>query len=308
MDGGGIFLQRVTEKNRVYLCLLMVVFLWGVNSVSIKYLTQFFPPVLLAAVRLVLASAFLFIFFFCTNKKRLLPRASWAPTAGVSLFCIFLHQIALTTGLKETSGTHAILILGLGPLFTMIFAAVFLKEKIFLPQALGLLSGFLGVLLVVSGKSQSGSTLLGDGITAIAAITFSIGSLFVKKAVCNSSSLAVTTYSHLFAAGGLATSAAFLYTGADFPADLGILPVLVLLFSSFMSTAVGALLWNQSIHKAGASTASLFQNGSPVIGILASAAFLGEELLWQYFISLVLVVGGVILGTGIWKMPLRTAK
>ena len=130
-DRGGFFVLQITEKNRVYLCLLMVIFLWGVNSVSIKYLTQFFPPVLLAAVRLLLASLFLFAFFVCTNKKRLLPRASWAPTVGVSLFCIFLHQIALTTGLKETSGTHAILILGLGPLFTMLFAAVFLKEKIF---------------------------------------------------------------------------------------------------------------------------------------------------------------------------------
>lgn len=299
---------QITEKNRVYLCLLMVIFLWGVNSVSIKYLTQFFPPVLLAAVRLLLASLFLFAFFVCTNKKRLLPRASWAPTVGVSLFCIFLHQIALTTGLKETSGTHAILILGLGPLFTMLFAAVFLKEKIFLPQGLGLLSGFLGILLVVSGKSQSGSTVLGDAITTIAAMTFSIGSLFVKKAVCSSSSLAVTTYSHLLAALGLGITAAFFYTPADFPPGLGPLPVFVLLFSSFMSTAVGALLWNQSIHKAGATTASLFQNGSPIIGILASAVFLGEELLWQYFISLVLVLGGVIFGTGIWKMPLRAEK
>ena len=53
----------------------------------------------------------------------------------------------------------------------------------------------------------------------------------------------------------------------------------------------------------GASTAALFQNASPVVGIFAAALFLGEELIWQYFLSLCLVIGGVVLGAGILSLP-----
>lgn len=304
MKNGAYLLAKVSEKKEVYLLLLMVVVLWGVNTVSIKYLTQFFPPLLLASTRLLLASVFLFAVFVCTSKDRLLPRSAWGATAGVSVFCIFLHQIGLTIGLGETSGTHATLILGLGPLFTTTMASVFLREPFLPAKKIGIFLGLCGIGLIVAGKSQSGASLEGDGITCLAAITFSMGSLFVKKAVLHSSSLAVTAYSHLMAAVGLTVLNLTLHPISDYQAVPWTGTVLsVLLFSSFMSTAVGALLWNTSIHKVGASTASLFQNASPIVGIFAAVLFLGEEMMIQYFFSLLLVIGGVVLGTGIWSMP-----
>lgn len=61
-------LSKQAERKSPYMLLLLVVFLWGVNSVSIKYLTEFFPPLLLAAVRLLLAGSFLFGIFLLKNK------------------------------------------------------------------------------------------------------------------------------------------------------------------------------------------------------------------------------------------------
>ena len=297
-------MEKAADKKEVYLLLLMVVVLWGINTVSIKYLTQFFPPIMLASIRMILASSFLFTVFLCKTKQRKLPKTAWGATAGVAISCIFLHQIALTVGLKETSSTHATLILGLGPLFTTVLASFFLREPFTLAKGLGIFLGLCGIGLIVAGKSQSGSTLFGDGITCIAALTFAIGSLFVKKAVLNSSSLAVTAYSHTLAAIGLTSFNLLLYPVSDYAAvPMNGTILFVLLFSSFMSTAVGALLWNMSIHKVGASTAALFQNASPIFGIFAAALFLGEALRWQYFFSLLLISGGVILGTGILSLP-----
>ena len=301
-------LNKQAERKSPYMLLMMVVFLWGVNSVSIKYLTEFFPPLLLAAVRLLLAGSFLFGIFLLKNKKRKLPRPAWGATFGVAVFAIFLHQIALTVGLKATSSTHAILILGMGPLFTTVMACLFLREPFSLPRGLGLLLGLGGVILVVAGKSQTGASLLGDALIGAAALAFAIGALFVKKAVIHSSSLAVTAYSHFFAALGLGAAALCLQPPASAAIVFNSTVMGVLLFSSFMSTAVGALLWNMSIHQVGASTAALFQNASPIVGIFATALFLGEELIWQYFLSLCLVIGGVVLGAGILSLPDFTKK
>ncbi|TWH52035.1 DMT family transporter [Sporomusa sp. KB1] len=295
-------MEKTSNDQSAFLLLILVVFLWGLNSVSIKYLTHFFPPLALAPIRLTLASALLLPIVFYQYGYQKIPKRALLPITGIAVFCIFLHQIALTIGIGATSGIHAVLILGLSPLFTTSFSVFLLHESFTLAKGLGIALGFSGLLFVVAGQAQTGASLVGDGITCIATITFVIGSLFVKKATYYVSPLVVTAYSHVMAAIGLdvlglVTNSVWLY-----PDHLGFWPIAVLLFSSLMSTAVGALLWNMSIQKVGASTASFFQNATPLIGIFASALFLGEELHWQHFYALILVMIGVSLGTGVFKM------
>ncbi len=298
-------LENITNNRRIYLLLILVVILWGVNVVSIKYLTQFFPPLALAPIRLLLASSLLLPLAWRQHGYKKLSSKEWIPIVGVSMFCIFLHQIALTTGLTATSGIHGVLILGLNPLFTTMFASLLLKEKFTWAKGIAILFGFSGLLLVVSGSSQSGATLIGDGIMFIATITFVIGSLLVKKATLFVPPLIVTAYSHSLAAIGLLILGLFVNPIWNYPSAYDFWPIAVLLFSSFFSTALGALWWNTAIQQVGASTSSLFQNGSPIIGVLASAIFLGEQLYWYHFVALLLVILGVSLGTVVIRIPSR---
>lgn len=295
-------MKKVANQD-AFLLLLMVVVLWGVNSVSIKYLTRFFPPLALAPIRLCLASGLLLPIVLSRYGCRKPPREAWLPIIGVAVFCIFLHQIALTTGIQATSSTHAVIILGSSPLFTAILAGLFFKEPFTAGKGLGILLGIGGLLFVIAGNAQGEASLAGDAIMFIATITFVIGSLFVKKATASVSPLLVTAYSHSLAAIGLSVLGLFVNPAWNYGGSLDLQVVAVLLFSSFMSTAVGALLWNMAIEKIGASTASLFQNASPVIGVIASAFFLGEQLYWQHFVALLLVMLGVSFGTGILQIP-----
>lgn len=298
------FLKEPASNRDAFILLLIVVVLWGVNAVSIKYLTQFFPPLALAPIRLGLASGLLVPVVWYRYGYQKLPREAWLPIAGIALFCIFLHQITLTTGVKATSGTHAVIILGSSPLFANILARFFLNEAFTLTKAVGISLGFGGLLLIVSGNAQGETSLIGDAIMFLAAISFVIGSFFVKKAAISVSPLVITAYSHSIAAIallllGLAVNPVWSYTGS-----LGLQVFAVLLFSSFFSTALGALLWNMAIPKVGAATASLFQNASPVVGVTASAFFLGEQVSWQHLAALGLVLLGVSIGTGMIRLPM----
>lgn len=295
--------MKKTINQDAFLSLVLVVILWGVNSVSIKYLTQYFPPLALAPIRLCLASGLLLPIVFYRYGFRRPPRQVWLPIAGVAFFCIFLHQIALTTGIKATSGTHAVIILGSNPMFTVLLAGVFLKEPFTVAKGLGIALGIGGLLFVVAGNTQGEASVVGDLIMFIATITFVIGSFFVKKATATVSPLEITAYSHSVAAIALLMLGLFINPAWSYGGELHAWSIAVLLFSSFISTAVGALLWNMAIEKVGASTASLFQNASPVIGVMASAFFLGEQLYWQHFAALTLVILGVSLGTGMLQIP-----
>lgn len=296
-------MKKIADTQNIFTILMMVVVLWGLNSASIKYLTYFYPPLALAPIRLGLASGLLLIMVFQQYGYQKPPREAWLPIAGVAAFCIFFHQITLTLGIKATSSTHAVLILGTNPLFTTILAALFFKEGFTAAKGVGILLGFCGLLFVVAGSGHGESSLTGDLIMCIATISFVIGSFFIKTAALYVSPLVIAAYSHFLGFIGLLLLGLFVNPIWSYPGNAGFWPVSVLLFSSFMSTALGAYLWNIGVQKVGASTASLFQNASPIIGVFASAVFLGEQLTWQHPIALTLVVLGVSFGTGILQIP-----
>ena len=173
-------------------------------------------------------------------------------SAAWLFFSIFLHHIALAWGIATTSGTHAALILGLNPLLTTILASYFIKESFTWLKALAIFLGFSGVSLIISGQSAvSTATLSGDITILVATLAAAVGSLFIKKSTSLLSPLLVTAYSHVLASAGLVLTAwltvpVWIYDGA-FTA----IPVAVILFSSLINTALGALWWNTGIQQVG---------------------------------------------------------
>jgi drug/metabolite transporter (DMT)-like permease len=265
----------------------------------LKYLTLYFPPLALAPIRLSLATTLLFPVVLYKEGLVIPPIATFLPIAGVATFSIYLHQITLSWGISQTSSTHASLILGLNPLLTTVLATYLMKENFSFGKGLGILLGFSGVALVVSSGTAGASTLTGDLVMFAATITFVIGSLFVKKSTKNLSPLIVTAYSHGLASIGLLCTGGLFNSIWTYPGAFEPLPIIVLLFSSFINTALGALWWNTGIQQVGAATASLFLNATPVFGVFAAALFLGEQLNWTHFVALLLVITGVSLGTGL---------
>lgn len=201
-------INPISPTRWIYLILLIVVALWGINVVMIKYLISFFPPLALAAIRLSVAVSFLAPVAFYRYGFVKVPRAAWPALLGTALFSIYLHQITLSWGLTATSGTHTALILGLNPLFTTILASYFAKEKLSLHKFISIALGFSAILLIISrGSSGSASTLTGDIIILISMFTAVIGYLFIKQATDHLPILVLTSYSHALAAAGLLITA-----------------------------------------------------------------------------------------------------
>ena len=265
----------------------------------IKYLTKFYPPLALAPIRLCLATALLLPVVLYKQGYTKLPRPTMFAIVGIATFSIFLHQICLSWGIALTSSSHASLILGLNPMLTTALSSYLMKEPFTRTKVLGILLGFSGVALVVSGVSKGEATFLGDALMFTATVTFVVGSLFVKKSTSVVSPLIVTAYSHALASIGLLVTGFFINPVWSYPGAFEPLPLAVLLFSSLVNTALGALWWNMGIQRIGAATASLFLNGQPVTGVFAAAIFLSEKLYWTHYAALILVILGVSLGTGV---------
>lgn len=293
----GIVLKE-QERNGTFYLLAFVVVLWGINVVMIKYLTTFYPPLALAPIRIFLATCLLLPIVIRRYGLFKIPRKLFFFMFGVAFFSIFIHHILLSWGVSITSATHAALILGLNPLITSVLASRFVGEQLSFSKLLGICIGFLGVLLVVAGREETAATFIGDGFMFLAMMAAVIGSLFIKKCTEDIPVLVITAYTHAAASAGLLIFGCFVNTSWYSSADaFSFYPLSILFFSSFINTAMGAWWWNTGIQKIGASKSSLFQNGIPVFGVLASAVFLGEPFGWMQILALLFVCLGVILGT-----------
>lgn len=283
----------------IFLLLAFVVTLWGINVIMIKYLTKYYPVLALAPLRLALAVCLLFPLVMYKHGRHRLSREAWLMVGGAAVFSVFLHHVTMTWGLANTSGTHGALILGLSPLFVALLASRLMHEPFTWTKGLGIALGFGGVVLVVSGGNGGTASLAGDVVMFLSMLAFVGGTLFIKRGTALVSPLLVAAYSTLLGAAGLlvvglVANDVWYYEGAFAPG-----PVAVLLFSSFVNTALGAVWWNMGIQKVGASTTTLFQNGIPVVGVFTAALWLGEQLQWNHLAALALVLAGVSLGTGV---------
>jgi len=121
---------------------------------------------------------------------------------GASMFGITLNQLSYITGLSKTSPVDASLIATLGPIVTMLVAAVYLKEPITFKKILGVLVGAGGVfLLILTGVQMVNgeSHLYGNLLCLASSLSFALYLTLFRDLVRRYSSVTVMKWMFLYA-------------------------------------------------------------------------------------------------------------
>ncbi|QKH39683.1 DMT family transporter [Achromobacter pestifer] len=278
---------------------MFVMATWGLNIVSVKYLTLHMDVQALAAVRIVIA--FITVTLIIKARRGRIPRLGRAELGWVALagfLVVYAHQMALVTGLRVSSAANGTLIMATSPLLSALLAAIFYREKLTLVRISGALLGLLGVGMVVVGSgAQIGLTGWGDAIVFVAVLVFVCGGLVIQRMSRSMDPLGMLWYMYL--AGGLMLVVHAALTPASYQGDTWQMtwwPWLVLLFSAVIASGVSNIVWNAGIARLGISRAALFVNWLPIFGLLFAALFLDEHVTPTHVAGLACVLGGTWLG------------
>ncbi|MGG1662230.1 DMT family transporter [Brevibacillus sp. NRS-1366] len=287
------------NERLMYLMLAGVVMLWGLNVVMVKYLTTF-PSIYVAVIRMTVAGACLAPIVYMYRKNLKFSKMDWLLLAGVGASSIALHQITMATGVQYTTAGNASLILALNPLATALLAMLLLGEGMSWRKGIGIGIGFAGVLIVV--VSQYGGINMngwGDVIMFFSMLMYVTGGLLIRKLVVRGVPvLLVTALSQIFGVVFLWVTALTMNPASYyFELDVSAFQWLVIFVSGALSTALGTIGWNFGIRQLGASRTAIFLNGMPMASLLFAALFLGERLQLVHAVSLLMIVGGVYLGS-----------
>lgn len=275
--------------------------LWGLNLSAVKLLTATFDPLLVAALRMVIAFGALTALM--RWQRCPWPRFSvrqWAAVAVCAALMVYANQILLAEGLLRSSATNGALIMALSPLVSAVMVSIAYGERLTRGRLAGIVLGFGGVaaLTLTRPGAELATGGWGDLMIISAMASFAVGSVIIQRIAIRMDPLSMSWAIYTLGAAMLVLhtllSPVVLEAQVLFP---GVSPWLWLLYSGVAATALGSLIWNRAIGVIGAARTALYSYWIPIFGIAFAVLFLGEPLTAWHGVGLLAVLGGTFLGT-----------
>lgn len=270
-----------------FLLAILVVVIWGINFIFVKLALGEISPLLLCAVRFLLAS--IPAIFFIKP-----PAISFKIVTLYGLVMFALQFSLLFMGVKlGMSAGMGCLLLQAQVFFSVFFAVIFLGETLYFYQIVGAGVSFTGMGLVATHFDKNMS-LLGFILILAAAAAWGMGNLISKKAknvniialvvwgsfvasipmlllslLCEKTSQLVYTYHHLTLLGAGSV-----------------------LYIVYISTCIAYSIWGWLIHRYSIGIVAPFTLLAPVVGLLGSVLVLGEPCQsWKLIAGLLVITG-----------------
>lgn len=289
---------KISSKAFIYnIMALVTVIVWGVTFVSTKILiADGLSPVEIFIIRFSIAYVCAFVFshdrLWASNPRDEGMMLAAGVTGGS------LYFIAENSALGITFASNVSLIICCAPIFTIVLGKVFLRGIVKSLVWTGSVLAFIGVAMVVlNGSKQYGINPVGDLLTALAALSWAVYCILLKKLNSKYSNMFITR--KVFAYGVIT---AFVYY-ILFPSGNHIIYAEIksiiwnLLFLSVGASFLCYLMWNTAVRKLGAERTSNYIYLVPLITIIASTAILDEPFTVIMAVGTALIIGGVILST-----------
>lgn len=145
----------MTSQNKAFIALLITVLLWGTSFVAIRQSMLTFSPGGLALLRFVIASLAIIPVYFWLPTRTKPTRKEWPLLFLLGLSGIGIYNIFLNIGETTTSAAIASFMISQGPVLTIIFAVMFLRERLSGLSWLGMVLSFCGIIIIAYAESKA---------------------------------------------------------------------------------------------------------------------------------------------------------
>jgi len=286
--------------TRSYLLLIGAAVVWALQPAFIKWLTAEMLPLTFTALRHTVIAGVLLVVYYLRERHRFWPLGrEWLLFALMGATGILINNAVQFTGLKYTTMTNCALISAMAPTFTALLAALFLRERLAGRAWLGIVLSLVGVTVIISQGSweliQSLSLNYGDVLCIVAILGWAVFSLLGVEVMKRHSAVGATAWSSLF--GAVLTCLYGMAVGEFQPVALSPLAFSCAAYATLLGGIFCVLAWNYGVQAVGASTAAVFLNLMPVVGMVGGVILLGELITTASVAGAVLVISGVWLTT-----------
>ena len=298
-------------KTKAYINILIATLFFSSMEVAIKYTNGVFNPIQLNFVRFLVGGLILMPFAIKKLKKfdYKLTKGDYIKFAFLGGLQIVIGMSFYTVSILYIPAHMAAIIFSCNTFFSIVFAFIILREKIYTFTVIALCFSFSG-MAIISNISEHDIKVTGVVLCLLAAISFSLYGVLSKYFTKGSpiGGIVVTSYGFLFGVfelfilimiSRIATVSQFLNADnlkvlADIPilSGISIDAALPLIFICVGVTGLGFASYFAAIDALPMSTVSLVFFIKPVLAPIFAFLALGEIIVQKNIIGLLLIVIG----------------
>lgn len=287
-----------------YLALTVAHIIWGANIVVAKMTLEEFPVMTLGFSRFLLAFILVLPFLAVFEKNQFKIKAEhWLKLLFGAVFSVSLSIAFFFLGVSKTSAINASSLTMTVPLISVFVSWLFLKEKIYLINFLGIMIGLVGALVIIGlpiiffGGAGS-SDLLGSLLIILSGISGIIGMVIIKQLTKIYHPLVISSvFFFIGAVSFLIPAMLEFYSNPNWLNKISIFGVLGLIYMALMASVCAYFLYSWALQKIDIVKVALFDYINPAITASLAVPLLGERISFSFIIGTTLVVLGVYWGT-----------
>ena len=273
---------------------------WGLNWPAVKIMLGGISPWTLRSVGLTMGGLLLAAVTVASRQSLAVPRQYWGQLITAGLLAIAGFNIFAVFAQLSMSASRAAILTYTMPLWSVLFARIVLGEPIDRLRGLAVGIGAAGLALLSLpfwAQMQAGQFPIGLVYVMGAAISWALGTVYLKRCNIPGAPLALTTWQLLVGAVVTTAGMALFETPR---LDLSPLVATMLAYHIIFPQAVAYALWFGLIARVATSTVALGTLLVPIFGVLGAVVLLGERPSALDLVGFALILAAVLLDQG-WR-------
>ena len=269
--------------------LLLLAAIWGASFLFQRVAAKDFGSFPLVEVRLFLGALVLMPFLW-RARSQFNPRL-WLRLAGIGVINSAIPFVFFAWAAQRAPAGIGAIANATAVMFTALVALIFYGEAISTRRTIGLLSGFVGVAVLASGKTNGVSVWPAALAGTAASVLYGFGGNMIRRQLVGLPAAAVAAATLFCASVFISPLALATWPATPIPALSWLCAVLI----GVLCTGIAYALYYRLINRIGAPRASTVTYLVPLFGVFWAWLALGEPLTLTMAIAGALILGGVAL-------------
>jgi drug/metabolite transporter (DMT)-like permease len=270
---------------------------WGLNWPVTKRLLAELPPLTLRGGSGLIGAVLIAGIAVAFKQRLKVPEGQWPRLIVLSILNVTSWMALMGLALVWLPASEAAVLAYTMPVWASVLAWPILGERISITKIIALLMALAGLVALMGGSGISASMerLPGIVLALVGAFAFALGTVIAKRKPLSLPPLAAAAWQ--VGIGCLPVAIAGMIVETTHIEALSPLGWVLLAYSVLMQFCVAYVCWFAALERLPASIAAIGTTLVPVIGVVASAAALGEPLGPGPIAALVFIIAGVMLAT-----------
>ena len=273
--------------------------IWSSSFLWIKIAVQEIGPMTLVAFRVLFGLLAAGAAVFIQRVPWPADRKTWTAFIIIGITSVAIPFFLISWGEQKIDSAVAAILNATVPLFTIVIAHLFLHDdRMTVQKVLGLLVGFIGVIVLLSEDiGASSGSIIAQGAVILASLFYAASAVYARRTTVHAPGL-------VRGAAPLVSATALMWIAApviEHPFKIPELPItwIALLWLGILGSGLALIMNYYLIHEIGPTRATMVTYVFPLGGVILGLIFLNEHLSWQLGIGAALIISSIVVVN--WK-------